>query len=269
MILGASHITLGCDDVAGATMALGRYGYQPEFLNTDLANDTSKRPYMSAWSDVHTISLLRAARGFPIELIQYASRLPDVYGRYVGIFDGLVPAEKRVDASLAPVGDIGTAIGSPLVDAVMPDAQMAALFLAQPRDHAGLTHVALAVDNLDAALRFWCDGMGFGCGAVRGRVASLALRAPVPAWRLNLVLFENASRSRASFLDARGMACVAFISSDIEADTDRLSGCGAAPATRLFEIVVNGKRLRVRVLILDGAFIELIQIMQRPGGLSN
>ena len=57
------------------------------------------------------------------------------------------------------------------------------------------------------------------------------------------------------------MACLAFLSSNIDDDIARLALEGAESGTEQFRIVVNNRKLCVAIVGFDGAYIELLRIL--------
>jgi catechol 2,3-dioxygenase-like lactoylglutathione lyase family enzyme len=262
MIVGASHITLGCQDLDTGIDSLKQYGYRPDFIERCLPSDRSKNPLLSCAREMHGISLLRSEQGFPIELVSYGETAQDVWGRYIGVFesvgntrevDGLrasFPA--AIDLSMEQQGWAAGTLG--LLDAPT-------IFVKGATAEAGLQQIVLPVTNIEKARRFWCEGLGFKWQRETAEMTTLHLAAPVSAWRISLSLVQSPPVLTRPGLDAKGMACLAFVSSNISEDVSRLIDTGADFVTDQFSVSVNSRKMRVAIAAdPDGAFIELLQI---------
>ena len=262
MILGASHITLGCNDLDAAIASLRDYGYLPEFIDRIVINSPSKQPILTARCEVHGIGLLRSEQGFPIELVSYQEKMPDDFGRFIGVFETLRsigPAETTefgksfsgLPSDVVSRWDLGTIgdLGAP------------AFFVRDEQANAGLRQVVLPVSNFERERQFWCDVLGFGLVNETYESAELEFVSPVAAWRLRLGLVASPQPKVRSALDAKGMACLSLLSSNIAGDVPRLVAGGAQLLTEVFPIPINGRKLKVAILAdPDGAFIELLQV---------
>jgi catechol 2,3-dioxygenase-like lactoylglutathione lyase family enzyme len=264
MILGASHITLGCDNLDAAVVGLEAYGYRPDFIDRNVINNPSKQSILAADCKIHGIGLLRSEGGFPIELVHYRDQMPDGFGRYVGVFEaarGLACAnDMDFSGSFASMpsdvvsrwttGSIGN-LGAP------------AFFVRGAQANTGLRQVVLPVSDLGSARRLWCEVLGFGMVRETGESAELRFVSPVAAWTLQLILVASPPPKARSVLDAKGMACLSLLSSNVANDVPRVIAGGARLQTEIFAIPINGRNMKVAILAdPDGAFIELLQVVR-------
>jgi hypothetical protein len=268
VILGVSHITLGCADLDAGIRNVAELGYRAEFTERELPSNPAKAKFLSAPWTMHAIAFTRAAHGLPIELVSYAATLPREPGRYVGYFSQSAPQRAGTGAELAAYTSVaGKALGTSAATAsALPGFGVLACYEgAAENDTRGLTAAVLSVANLQRAQQFWCAGLGFRKKKPVGEShgwTRLDFQSPVAAWRLTLVLASTDDVTIAPYLDGCGMTCLSFICSKIEDDRRRVLDAGSTDSTGPFESRVNGKTLCVEVFHgLHGEYIELIQIL--------
>jgi catechol 2,3-dioxygenase-like lactoylglutathione lyase family enzyme len=126
-----------------------------------------------------------------------------------------------------------------------------------------LRQVVLPVSDLGSARRLWCEGLGFRLVRDTGESAELRFVSPVAAWTLQLILVASLPSKARSVLDAKGMACLSLLSSNVADDVPRVVAGGARLQTEIFAISINGRNMKVAILTdQDGAFVELLQIIR-------
>lgn len=260
MIMGASHITLCCSDIDFAIGSMRRRGYQPDFVDHDVLNHPSKRGILQGWSDRHAISMLRAKSGIPIELVSYPVERSPSRGRYIGLFK-VSEIELAACEELEVAATALTDHGLPCKAGRFQDLNLPVLFAAGSEGAPGLERLVLPVTDIGRAQAFWCDGLGFRCAHAISGVAHLTLASPVAAWCLAVTLVRIDVWNDRPPLNADGMACLAFLSSNIDDDIARLALEGAESGTEQFRIVVNNRKLCVAIVGFDGAYIELLRIL--------
>jgi hypothetical protein len=263
MILGASHMTLACADIAQGAADLATLGYRVEFIDTALPSHPGKAPMLSTPREIHAIAFARATRGLPIELVSYDSVLPEQAGRFVAIFgqaplsgSGTVYCSRlAVSASAALEGEI--------VPGILPGFDVPAAFTASTGQKDGVIAAILPVRDISRAAALWCEGIGFKITTRGSEWARLDFVSPVATWRFCILLIEGPSET-ASVLDGRGMTCLSFVCSDLATDREILVASGAQAAMAPFAARVNGKNLIIEILRGgDGEFIELLQVNER------
>ncbi len=260
--MGASHITLGCDDVEAAIERLAGYGYRTDFVDRGVINNPSKHSFLSAPSELHGIALLRSDHGFPIELICYEQPMPDRFGRYVGVFECALAGAEAIDPD-AGVASLPEPLASRWRPGTIAGLDAPAFFVKDATTSSGLTQVVLPVGDIIQAQRLWCGALGFKLQREGAGWAELQFVSPVAAWRLRMLLVAAPPADMQSVLDAKGMACLSFLSSNLSQDLTRLVASGATVATDVFSITINGKKMMVAILATpEGAFVELLQIVR-------
>jgi hypothetical protein len=263
VILGASHMTLACADIARGTADLATLGYRVEFIDAALPSDPGKAPLLSTPRDNHAIAFARATRGLPIELVSYDSVLPEQTGRFVAVFGQAPPSGSEMVSCGRLAVSASAALEGEIVPGILPGFGVPATFTASTKQNDGLIAAILPVRDISRAAALWCGGLGFKIVA-RGREwARLAFASPVANWRFCILLIEGPSET-ASVLDGRGMTCLSFVCSDLAEDREILVASGARAAMAPFAAHVNGKNLIIEILRGgDGEFIELLQVDQR------
>jgi hypothetical protein len=221
MIIGTSHVTLACNDIAIAVRHLVGLGFVLDFAALAAPSSPRKKPYLSFKTDVHDLAFMRSNTGLPIELVRYPRQPSGTAGRYYGIFAGTRPP--HVPARALSCAAIASAIGDG-DDVVLPGIELPVTII--PRDGLPeLIGARLATTNLEAALRFWCDGLGLREITRSAHCAGwrlLEFDSFVPSWRFKLLLIEEVRAPELPTLDAPGLACLSFLSSDLARDSERL-----------------------------------------------
>lgn len=264
MILGPSHITLGCPDIDAGIVSLEKLGYHVQFIERNLPNDGSKLKFLSAPWTLHAIAYTKAKSGLPIELVSYDARQAEPLGRYIGVFNGAVGCDDPAGGSdLAILPSIVAACG-PAEAGSLPGFGVPACFKRGTDRAMGLTAAVLSTADLQETQRFWCSALGFCVGAesaVAGDWQRLDFRSPVASWRLTLVLVASRKPAAPALLDSRGMACLSFVCTDMTRDRSALLEHGAESAGS-FHARVNGRNIIVEMMRgPDDAYIELLQLV--------
>ena len=93
-----------------------------------------------------------------------------------------------------------------------------------------LDHIAVAVPDLDAAIRRFCDDLGLSLGGQEDVASALTKTAflPLPETRIELIHPLDGQGPVQKFLDTRGggLHHLCFETDDIDADMARLSALG-------------------------------------------
>lgn len=263
MILGPSHITLGCPDIDAGIVSLKKLGYEVQFIDRNLPNDGSKLKFLSAPWTLHAIAYTKAQSGLPIELVSYDARQAEPLGRYIGVFNGAFGCDDPpLSGALAIMPSIVAACG-PAEAGLLPGFGIPACFQYSANRAMGLTAAVLPTADLRETQRFWCSALGFCVGAesaVAGDWQRLDFASPVASWRFALVLVASRIPAAPALLDSRGMACLSFVCTDMTRDRSALLEHGAEGAGS-FNTRVNGRNIIVEMLRgPDDAYIELLQL---------
>lgn len=270
MILGLDHIALSCEDIGQAAKDLARTDYEIRFLNHDVPNRPAKRAFLRDYVPVHSLAYCHHPDRPPIELTQHSASLqgePGIYeplllalGTDAGVSVRRTPKLHRAAWSLAFDIQATPALWDPLGAPMWTSSSPA----------QGVRAVLCEVADLDGSIGLWTDGLGFrltreGRGSDdSGRWCRLTRDGPFSDWSLDLLLVENPTVSRSpTALDAPGFPCLAFLSTDLAADTEQLAVCGLSETAGGFRVVVNGRHLVVDVgRGPSGELVELIEVLE-------
>jgi methylmalonyl-CoA/ethylmalonyl-CoA epimerase len=129
----------------------------------------------------------------------------------------------------------------------------------------GLDHIAIAVPDLEAAIRRFVDDFGLSLEGVEDVVAASTRTAflPVNAAHIELVHPLDGGGAIRKFLDSRGggLHHVCFVSDDVDADMARLRARGYRFTTDTPMPGAHGSRVAfVHPASADGLLIELAQL---------
>jgi len=133
-----------------------------------------------------------------------------------------------------------------------------------------LDHIAIAVPDLDAAIRRFCDDMGLTLAGTEDVVSAQTKTAfiPVPGTRLELVHPLDGKGAIQKHLDKRGggLHHICFETDDIEADMKRLAGLGYRLLSDTPQPGAHGTRIVfIHPKSCGGVLIELAE-HPRDGG---
>src|ERR1700722_16301846 len=161
MILGASHMTLACADIAQGAADLAALGYRVEFIDTALPSHPGKAPMLSTPREIHAIAFARATRGLPIELVSYDSVLPEQIGRFVAIFGQTLLSGSGMASCSRLAGSASAALEREVVPGILSGFDVPAAFMASTGQKGGLIAAVLPVRDISRAAALWCGGLGF------------------------------------------------------------------------------------------------------------
>lgn len=132
----------------------------------------------------------------------------------------------------------------------------ASLTLAWPR-RAGLTTVGTTTPSPQACRGFWET---LAVGALSESAGELTVPLATRTRKESVVLVVRVGESRAGRIDAVGGSALAFLSSGIDADLDRLVDAGAESRTPVAVIDLDHSRVEIGFAIAPGGVpIELLR----------
>lgn len=237
MILGVSHIVLASTDLTRDRQTLESIGWKTQFEQRGIPTHPGKRPFMSTQSTEQGLIFMHPPQGTPVELIHYADELPD-----------------RSDSPMQIV------LPQPQTHAALEYLTCPLQFAAAAPVPSLITHF---VTDMDAASRFWQEGLSFKPAAAQdGPPSSLKLefRSLMPHWRATLLLVPRAEPTVASLVDGPGYRCLSLVSSHLTRDVKLAFNAGANGSTGPLDLTVNGKLLHLEILAApDGVMVEILQ----------
>jgi hypothetical protein len=123
--------------------------------------------------------------------------------------------------------------------------------------------ISLKVNNLDSEVEFWTNGCGFKISELDVNEATLMLHSPFKEWSCSLKLFVTEEKLEPSYLDSKGFPCLAFISTNLHKDIQKIGKLGASTVIKPYELLVNKKKLLITMFRTPSSSIgELIQIIK-------
>jgi hypothetical protein len=271
MILGADHLALSAVDLGRASAILEDAGLRRAFAEEAAPNAEVKAPLLERYRRLHALAFFRPeGDGLPLEVVVHA----EAYAQTPAPFMPVLRARGGIGRPAAtPAGHLDWAPVLAANEDLGPaerrrwDGLEAAFWLLPARAGAptAICCVLLAAANLASELHFW-ETAGFKpVASVPGEWTRLRLAAPVPAWRADVIVAKGLGAPHA-LLDSPGFPCLACLTSDLDADMQRLAAAGGYDVTVPFEVRVNGKSLKVALCRSPGgAICELLQIRPATG----
>jgi len=267
MILGFSHLTLRCSSIDEGGKQLRPMGYEMDFAQ-NVANPMAKRKLLGVDCPNMNIALYRAAGGLPVELVEYPKG-----GEGTSFLEPVVAIATPSDYSRGaneirnwnnlPAQIFATEATRRFVH---PEFQIPF----HEFNHAAATGVVGLVQrtrSLDQALDFWGSRLkaDVSITAAEGQRCGRAIfKAPLKSWMLSIAIVEDFELpvDEAGSLDSPGVACLSFISSNVDRDRMTFDPERNLPTTGSFEIEINRKGLRLEIIhVLPGLYFELLQVI--------
>lgn len=261
MIVGVDHIGL----TAKTGLPLEWLGYSERFSERRVPNPRAKEPFLRAYRPVHDITYFDAPDLSPaIEVVDEGTR----HERSGDPFPTIVVDRAVTGATAAPpeVGDaVSGALGyrGEVAVGFLPNSRLPVV--SAPNVGARVAAYIVAVRDVEASASLWAGGLGLLAPATDpgGRWAHLRLVPPVPRWRVNVILFAGRGEPMARYLDEEAITSIAFLSTDVTSDRERLARQGVEVGD-IFHLGVNGRDLKIALgRTSDGDVIELIQVMPK------
>lgn len=219
MLIQLDHLALTVED-GEETNLLRDLGYEESFSYRSIPNPSNKRGLMAEWADEHALALYERPGSIPIELIDY--------GHFVD-----APSHFKLPYDAFPESESGTQSELP--------------------GNSTIDTVRVITSSVGASREFWTE-LGFesvGQKSVRFNHATSQ----------DSVTFEFQSTGRfpeRTRLDARGFPCVAFVTTSLERDRNRMSNAGYE-VTDVSKINLPHRTMDVTFVIgPDGVPVELL-----------
>ena len=270
MIIGLDHLTLSANEFDSGIAFLEEVGFKVRFVNKDLLNHKFKKNYLREYSSLHDVVYLDGIAGGPaIEVIVHGKKDLDsnqeiqqnifMSGNISSYSESIDSNEARILKAWKPDCEqiCGVDFGSFGISAYGIDNSMVA--------GAKVYCSTLKVTQLDPALKFWVDMLGFKMvDEIRNtddiRWAELVFPSGIAAWRLNLLIIEWPNNFPMSYLDDRGFTSFCFISTNISRDRDNLNAYPGVTMSDIFKL--NPGRNLLDVCVGRGPNNELVELIQ-------
>lgn len=269
MIFGVSHITLSCTDIDTGARAIQSSGFTCDFLERNAPNFLGKKPFLDEYNIQHSLALCTGGKGVAVELVQHRTTPSQTSSPVAVLFEGDVPMEVAEARSLSSVQEyrriiedvFGQEVSVGVWNEISAYYYRAACETNIPAKVKALIQPVVGMDTAEA---FWCSRLG-GTVVQRGESAGrqwshLSLRAPVPQWSMDFILVDTSVFPHYT-LDSCGFTCTVFLCRSLNTVSQKLQSDFCVESSGIFEMVVNGKTLKIEVFFspLCG-FIECIEL---------
>jgi hypothetical protein len=273
VIIGVDHIAISGADQTRDAASLEMLGFRRRFAQPGIPNPPQKMPFLGHYRPNHDIALFDAAEGVAVELIIHGGP------RQAGTNPGFVPLVElpsqildALPAHRSCPADVSAAICEAYALKAVRWARILALDAPIWGDGGASTSTSVkavtrSVGDLCASAAFFCDLLGLKLaaqGSARGAKQWVRLdsQSPVARWRLSVLLCAASDTGEAApmRLDQSGYPCLAFLSTDIVADAEKLAAHTRGRRSDVFDLVVDQKLLSI--LLAEGPSNELIEFIQ-------
>lgn len=269
MIFGVSHITLSCTDIDAGVRVVQSSGFTCDFLERDAPNFLGKQQFLDEYNTHHSLALCTGGKGVAVELVRHRTTSSQTSSPVAVLFEGNMPmvvTEEHTALGVEDYGDIiedvfEQSIGIGVWSEVSTYYYRTGSEVNIPAKVKALIQPVVGIETAEA---FWCNKLG-GTVVRRGETAGqqwshLSFRAPVPQWSMDFILVDTATLPHYT-LDSCGFTCTVFLCRSLTTVSQKLQSDSSVQSSGIFEMVVNGKMLKIEVFFspLCG-FIECIEI---------
>tara|TARA_B100001123_G_C15115967_1_gene949373 strand:- start:200 stop:1042 length:843 start_codon:yes stop_codon:yes gene_type:complete len=270
VIVGTSHAILTVQDSAAGIHALEALGYACKFVQKQLPSHPSKGRFLANEYLTHDLTFMTASEGLPIELVNYGSVVPLASSTpsLCPVFDAPPPEHLLMDASDHNLGhcvDQAFGVTNSIAAAIRGLPNVTACFLGGANRNCGLKAIICPVADLNRALSFWSQHLGFTPAKKKPGIERLDFKSPVSAWNLSIILVQISTKKPSDPLDFPGLRGLSVICTKIQQDRHRVIDTGFCKGqTQPFATTIDGQRLFLEILELpDNLYIELLQVNPR------
>lgn len=264
MILGVDHIALSSESRAAFEAELsalkdGRMAVR--FVEKDLPNSPTKKPYLSHYEETHDVAYLQPFSGIAIELTSHGSRTPDADAGYQAVFDRMPAGSSPRASAVSSADEIWKSFGfGDVKPARWNGAPIwhAANLPTTPPDGLSILAVLSPTHDLERSASFW-TALGFKPESFGASWKRLKYASPLPRKSLDLALVQT-GQPKGARLDSAGFPCLAFWTTDVAADCARLAAAGLSGTTEPSDHRVNGNELKL--VFAKGPCGELVELIQ-------
>lgn len=271
MIVGLSHVTLGCRGIQEGAKILGECGFLPKFIHPVLANAAGKKRFLvREKAPSHALSFCQSEGALAIELVDYFKPLPMLPSVYQVLFSRplphLIPVPEPLKAEAQFFSSVWeAALGQAVEVRFWKPFQTLVGYPSASSESSGVIRaLLLEATEFSAAAHFWTEGLGCQLvqeGTVEGkRWIRCRFTSPVGRGPLEVILWEGKSSRRLSYMDDTGFSCLSFLTVGLEQVGQRLAAKGACALGETFSLEVGGRFLKAKVL--RGASNELLELIE-------
>lgn len=260
MIVGVDHVALSAPALAPATTALRGAGFELGLTRDPLSDHRAKLPFLARAATHHATAMYHAKQGVAVEVTVHAPMdVVEVRSGYEVLLmapagdSGSVAGPEWPSEAWAAIGRRGAARAWP---------ELGARFWHVAGPSAGVLAVAARVADPERSVRFWTEGLALSASPSTSRkVRVLRSASRFGSWSLDVLLHESAAAPEAT-LDAPGFPCLAFVSTDVPRDADRLARHASAVG-ETFDLTLGDRDLRlVFARGPSGELVELVGVLR-------
>jgi len=263
MAIGVSHITLSCENIeAGSKWLINSQG-KIKFMHPDLDNPTAKRTFLRKYQTKHGMAFCQMSRGPAIELTRHSAALTHSESPYQ-VFWSAPPKNINPEIQESPAYEKiwreSIKCKKPVRSTWLPfKAQIWFDMKADPIEPF-IRAVLLPVVDLNRAIAFWCNGLGFQMTEKGDGWAKLFFKSMIKSWQLDLILAVGHPQTAHPFMDVEGFPCLSMLCTSIERASSKLSESNIKSTSGVFEINVNDKLLKVA--LFQGPNDEIVELIE-------
>ncbi|MGD1102103.1 MAG: VOC family protein [Terriglobia bacterium] len=250
MIIKIDHLAFSSLDLQEDLGTFGSLGYEALFVEKDLRDLESARPFMKHFSGHVDMALMTRPGSISVELLHYGHvAAEDSY--LFPVLEGTCLNMERVrDAFVADGGSFVRSKSSLLkADFFVPEGIQPAEFVCN--------RVVVDADDIESSADFWCS-LGFKRVATGEQITHLEFRSPFMKGIYHLSIRKREPRQARCLLDSQGFNCIAFVTTDTDKERKRFDKLGME-CTEAEPLRVNTKDLRIFWLLGPcGEIVELI-----------
>lgn len=263
--IGVDHVCATVSDTEMLARNFAAAGMGIAFHERDVEVADLKAPVMGGASSIHHMLLVRPQSGMLFEAIDHCTGASDRTGPYQVLFRG--GGETGSNETTALTTAASAAFETPASSGVIPGSDIPCVLAVSADDAPGVAGVILSRADVDAAVSFWTDGVGFRETArdADGKWVKLTFTSPMPSWSHSMLLVQDGDNQE-NQLDDQGWTCLSMLTTDMDAACNKVIGAGGTVVTDVYEVPADGKMLRL--CFARGRTGELIELLDMRSTVS-
>lgn len=259
--IGVDHV---CATVRNTDMLAQNFadaGMEIAFHERNVAVAAFKAPVMRRLSPIHHMLLVRPKMGMLFEVIDHCTAPSDQNGPFQVLFS--TPSSSAAATPSSPVSmAVSQAFDVDAMPGYVPGSDIGCLAVAYNDAPKGVLGVVLSRGDLEAALSFWVDGVGFKETRrdPENNWSLLKFTSPMPSWSHSLLLVRDGDNAE-NQLDDNGWTCLSMLTTNMDDSRQRVLDSGGKIVTEIYEVPADGKMLKLCFARgLTGELIELLDM---------
>lgn len=229
MIAQVAHIILNTENFNQQQQFLTSFGYEEQFQLREIETPQIKKELMSQWSEKQNIALYKKEKSLSIELIDYG---------YTASSSGVYSPVHEESTNFTDPPEMSTEISK--------------------SQTTTLSKLRLKTSNIVISRQF-LEHLGFDSNEENKNL--MQHTSPIDNFELSIELIPY-ERSNKTYLDSNGFSCIAFITTSLRSELERLSDLGY-PTTDIHRMDFSTYIADISFVCgPSGEFVELISIKQ-------